>query len=283
MHLNGFGGDEALQGALNHLHAMMRTSPRVAIGHMRGLRAKFRWSYREVLRQLVANRPYRAWLADVADNLSAPIPRMQTPLLDWSWPPRFPPWATETAVAAAREQILRELDTAEPLSPNRGLHFDLVAMRVGARGARRYDQLARRLGVPTSSPFYDDAVVTAALAVRPEHRLNPWEYKPLIVEAMRGIVPAPSLERVVKADWSVAHAKGLRDNRGELMAVAEDSGLERLGLIDSERFRSVCGRPLPPHMHPALLDATAGCERWLRTLQATVEPVERRRHEPQAA
>ena len=80
MHLNGFGGDEALQGAVNHLYAMMRSNPRVALGHMRGMRAKFRWSYREIARQLVRDRPYRAWLDAVADSLTEPPPKLQTPL-----------------------------------------------------------------------------------------------------------------------------------------------------------------------------------------------------------
>jgi len=284
MHVNGFGGDEALQGALNHLHAMMRTSPRVAIGHMRGLRAKFRWSYREIARQLIRDRPYREWLAATAQGLTEPPPKLQTPLLDWSWPPRFAPWITRSAIEAARDLITSEAGTAQPLAVSRGLHFDLEAMRSGARGARRYDQVARRVGVATSSPFYDDKVVTAALAVLPEHRLNPWLYKPLIAAAMRDIVPAGSIDRVSKADWSVAHEGGLRANRGELLKVADGSRLERLGLLDVGEFRRIFSRPLPPHIHPALFDATASCERWLRTLEPTeAARIERRTYDHQAA
>lgn len=286
MHLNGFGGDEALQGALNHLHAMIRSDPRAALGHMRGMRAKFRWSYREIARQLVRDRPYREWLQAVADGLTEPPPKLQTPLLDWSWPPRFAPWITRSAVEAARAAITRAAPSAEPLAATRGLHFDLEAMRNGARGARRYDQLARRVGVATSSPFYDDKVVAAALAARPEHRLNPWAYKPLIAAAMRGIAPAGSLERVTKADWSVAHEAGLRANRDELLKVADDSRLEQLGLLDVGELRRIFSRPLPPHIHPALFDATASCERWLRVLEPAAPPpatLERRTHEHQAA
>lgn len=283
MHLNGFGGDEALQGALNHLHAMMRTNPRVAIGHMRGLRAKFRWSYREIARQLVRDGPYHDWLGAIAERLTEPPPKLSTPLLDWSWPPRFAPWITRPAVEAARDAIRREVAGARPLAPSRGLHFDLEAMRSGARGARRYDQLARRVGVATSSPFYDDKVVTAALAVSPEHRLNPWHYKPLIAAAMRDVVPAGSIDRVTKADWSVAHEAGLRANRGALLEVADDSRLARLGLLDVAELRRIFRKPLPPHIHPALFDATASCERWLRTLEPAAPLIERRPRDHQAA
>jgi asparagine synthase (glutamine-hydrolysing) len=283
MHLNGFGGDEALQGALNHLHAMMRSDPRVALGHIRGLRAKFRWSYREIARQLVRDRPYRDWLAATAESLTEPPPKIQTPLLDWSWPPRFAPWITPAAVEAARDAIRREIATAQPLAPSRGLHFDLEAMRSGARGARRYDQLARRVGVATSAPFYDDHVVEAALAVRPEHRLNPWRYKPLIAAAMRDIAPPGAVDRVTKADWSVAHEAGLRANRDALLRVAEDSRLEALGILDVAELRRIFSRPLPPSIHPALFDATASCERWLRVAVAASDTPERRTYEHQAA
>jgi asparagine synthase (glutamine-hydrolysing) len=269
VHFNGFGGDEALQGALNHLHGLMRSDPRVALGHIRGLRAKFRWSYREILRQLVGNRPYRDWLDKTADGLTAPTPNMRTPLLDWSWPPRFAPWVTPAAVETAHDLIKREVEAAEPLAPQRGLHFDLTAMRYGARGARHYDQVARGLGVATSSPFYDDKVVTVALSVEPQHRLNPWLYKPLIVEALRGVVPAPSLERTTKADWSVAHATGQRAHRDRLIAIADDSRLARLGLIDADTLRDWSRKPLSREFHPGIFDSTAGCERWLRSLETT--------------
>jgi asparagine synthase (glutamine-hydrolysing) len=283
VHFNGFGGDEALQGALNHLHGMARRNPRVAFGHIRGLRAKFRWSYREVLRQLVRNRPYREWLDRTADGLTAPAPQMRTPLLDWSWPPRFAPWVTPKAVEAACELIKRRVADAEPLSPNRGLHFDLAAMRAGARGARHYDQVARGLGVATSSPFYDDQVVTAALAVQPQHRLNPWLYKPLIVEALRGILPAPSLERTSKADWSVAHATDQRTNRAKLLEIADDSRLAERGLIDAEALRAHARRPPSRNFHRGIFDPTAGCERWLRSLDVTPAYLEGRSNVSQVA
>lgn len=276
VHFNGFGGDEALQGALNHLHGMMRSDPRVALSHIRGLRAKFRWSYREVFRQLISNRSYREWLDETADGLTAPTPKMRTPLLDWSWPPRFAPWVTPAAVEAARDLIKRQVDAAEPLAPQRGLHFDLTAMRYGARGGRHYDQVARGMGVSTSSPFYDDKVVTVALAVQPQHRLNPWLYKPLIVEALRGVVPAESLERTIKADWSVAHAIGQRTHRDKLLAIAEDSRLARRGLIDVDTLREYCRKPLSREFHPSIFDPTAGVERWLRSLEATPAHVEGR-------
>ena len=70
LHLTGLGGDELLYGSLAHLHGLLRTNPRVALHHLRGFAAKYRWPRGEVLRQLSDPSPYQAWLAGVADTLT---------------------------------------------------------------------------------------------------------------------------------------------------------------------------------------------------------------------
>ncbi|HEX8156746.1 MAG TPA: asparagine synthase-related protein, partial [Solirubrobacteraceae bacterium] len=267
VHLNGFGGDELLHGAFAHLHRMVRTRPLSAISHVRGFRVKHRWSTGQVIRQLLDRGTYADWLASAARTLSAPTPAMNTPMLDWGCAPRFAPWVSGAAVEMVAGLIGGEVADAQPLSADRGLHFDLESLRAGARGARQYDQIARRIGVPTASPFYDDQVVQVGLAVRPHERLTPWRYKPLIVEAMRGVVPDVSLRRETKSEWSVAHQLGLRKHADQLVALTEDSRLGHLGLIDVDRLRAFCTRPIPRGHHPGVFDPTAGCEKWLRSLE----------------
>lgn len=77
LHLTGFGGDELLYGSLAHLHSMLRTSPRVALRHLRGFAAKYRWPRRQMLRQLSDHSSYRDWLTRVADTVTEPLPSPQ--------------------------------------------------------------------------------------------------------------------------------------------------------------------------------------------------------------
>src|SRR4029450_6568724 len=70
LHLVGFGGDELLYGSVAHLHGLLRTSPRIALRHLRGFAAKYRWPRRGLLRQLSDPSPYRDWLARVADTVT---------------------------------------------------------------------------------------------------------------------------------------------------------------------------------------------------------------------
>jgi asparagine synthase (glutamine-hydrolysing) len=272
LHLTGFGGDELLYGSMAHLHALARTSPRIAMRHLRGFAAKYRWPRGQLLRQLADRGSYPEWLARVADALTEPRPPLHEPLLGWGFTPRLPPWATPAAAHMVREQILAEVPTVEPLAKGRGQHRELETMRFVSRVTRQLGQMAAQLGVTLAAPYYDDRVIEAGLAVRPQDRVTPWRYKPLIIEAMRGIVPDQSLTRQTKANGDCNEELGLRRHRDQLLALFEESRLARLGLIDADGLRETLIRPLPLHLRFGGLDQTVACEAWLRSLERATVP-----------
>ena len=273
LHLSGFGGDELLYGSLAHLHSLLQTSPRIALRHLRGFAAKYRWSRGQVLRQLSDRSPYHAWLARVPDTLTSTRPPIEEPLLEWGFRPHLPPWMTPAAVQEVGELIRAEADArVEPLGHGRGQHRELETMRFVSRITRQFAQMAGRIGVTLAAPYYDDRVIEAGLAVRPQERITPWRYKPLIIEAMGGIVPDQSLIRQTKANGSGDSDPGLRRYRGELLALWQDSRLARLGLIDANALHATCTRPLPPELALGGLDQTVACELWLRSLERATVP-----------
>jgi asparagine synthase (glutamine-hydrolysing) len=272
LHLVGFGGDELLYGSLAHLHSLLRTNPTIALGHLRGFAAKYRWPRGRMLRQLSDTSPYRVWLAHAADTLTAPPPSVHEPLLDWGFAPRLPPWTTPDTVQAVQDLIRAEAPTAEALANGRGQHRELEGMRFLSRITRQLEQMTAQLGVTLAAPYYDDRVIEAGLAVRPQERITPWRYKPLILEAMRGIVPEESLARQTKANGSGDSDPGLRRHRAELLTLWEDSRLGRLGLIDAAALRELCAGPLPPGWEFGGLDQTVACELWLRSLERATVP-----------
>lgn len=272
LHLTGFGGDELLAGSPAHLHSMLRTHPRLALRHLRGFAAQRPWLYRETVRQLLDRRPYHAWLARVGDELTALPPPQETPSLDWGRPPRLPPWATPDAVEAVRQLIRAAARTAEPLADEHGQHNELEGMRATSRMVRQLSQIASTVGFALAAPYYDDRVIEAGLAVRPQERVTPWRYKPLITEAMRDVVPEESLTRHTKDEGSYEVEAGLREHRAKLLALCDDSRLARLGLINANTLREVCSRPLPPSLQFDALFQTVACEVWLRTLEGATVP-----------
>jgi asparagine synthase (glutamine-hydrolysing) len=268
LHLTGMGGDELLYGSLAHLHGLLRTNPRVALRQLRGFTAKYRWPRGQLLRQLSDSSPYHAWLAGVADTLTLQRPPMDAPLLDWGFTPRLPPWMTPAAVQEVRRLIRSEADAEpQPMGSGRGQHRELETMRFVSRIARQLDQMAAPAGVTLAAPYYDDRVIEAGLAVRPEERITPWRYKPLIVEAMRGIVPDESLARQTKANGTCDEDPGLRRHRDELLALWDDARLGRLGLVDAAALREFCAGPVPPNLQFGVLYQTVACEVWLRALE----------------
>jgi asparagine synthase (glutamine-hydrolysing) len=269
LHLAGFGGDELLYGSVAHLYDLVRTNPRVGLRTLRGFAAKYRWPRRSVLRYLTDSRPYPRWLASVADTLTDPPPAPNEPLLEWGFRPRLPPWSSPAAAEAVRDRIRADAAAVEPLTGSRGQHRELETMRFVSRLTRQFGQMTSQWDVTLAAPYYDDRVVEAGLAVRPEERVTPWRYKPLIIEAMRGIVPADSLARQTKANGSGDEEPGLRRHRAELLALWEDSRLERLGLVDAGALRELCSRPLPPQLGFGALDQTVACEVWLRSFETS--------------
>ncbi|MDR7276847.1 asparagine synthase-related protein [Catenuloplanes atrovinosus] len=272
VHLTGIGGDELLYGTTAHLHGLLRRRPRTAWRAVRGFAAKYRWPRDRTLRQLAGRGPYQAWLRRVADELTAPPPPLREPMLDWGSPPRLPPWTTPEAVAAVRGLIRAEAAGVTALAPGRGPHRELEAIRSLSRTTRQLRQMAAPLGLDYAAPYYDDRVVTAALRTDPADRITPWRYKPLIVEAMRGVVPEVSRERATKANAMVEEETGLRRHRDDLLALCDDSRLAGLGLIDAAAFRAACARPPDAGLQCGVLHQTLACEVWLRSLEQSTVP-----------
>ncbi|TDD27625.1 lasso peptide isopeptide bond-forming cyclase [Actinomadura sp. KC06] len=266
LHLTGIGGDQVAWCSEAHYHGLLRRRPLPALGRLRGFRALFDWPFGPMARALADGRPYRRWLADAAADLRRPPQPVVSSALGWDMAPRLFDWVTPDAEHAAAEAIREAARTAEPLAPDRGQHADLQSVRMCARIIRQWEQMSARAGLPMSSPFLDDRVIETSLAVRPEERVTPWRYKPLLVAAMRGIVPDECLARSNKAEASMDAADGLRAHQGDLMELWDGSRLARLGLVDAARLRALTARPAAPELREAILYSTIGCEVWLRTL-----------------
>ena len=272
LHLTGIGGDHVAWCSDAYHHTLMRTRPLFTLGRLRGYRSLFHWSRTSVVRALADRRPYHAWLADSAGELRSPIADSASTALGWGMPPRVFPWVTDKAVDLARAALLEAAPRARPLGPTRGLHTDLEQIRSSNRIIRHWEQITTSAGLPITSPFMDDRVIEAFLSVRPEDRVTPWAYKPVLKEAMRGVVADECLERTTKAQAGLDAAQGLREHRGDLLALWEGSRLGELGLVDERQLAALAVRPDTPDLRKATLYTTIGCEVWLRALARSTAP-----------
>ena len=270
LHLTGMGGDHVLWGHPAHYRDLLSANPLAALRSIRGYRAQNRWSIRETLAVLTDRRPYGQWLADIAEQVTHPRPAPHSPdVFAWDVPPRLPSWVTSDAAGSVRDSLRKSAQTATPRGATRALHNELHTLHHGTRATRILHQVAEHSGLPLASPFFDDRVVEACWSVRSEERTTPWEFKPLLKAAMRGCVPDALLRRTTKGEASADAANGLRENRGRLVELWQESHLARLGLVDKERLVAATLRPSSPELRHGGLDATLACEIWLRTIRTT--------------
>lgn len=114
------------------------------------------------------------------------------------------------------------------------------------------------------NPFTDSAVIDAALSVPAWERGDPWHYKPLLTDALTGLLPPVISGRTTKGAFDADHHCGMRANLTALLGLA-DGHLAALGLIDPARLRTAirhAAAGLPAEF--GLFEPGLAAETWLR-------------------
>ena len=207
--------------------------------------------------------------------------------MDWDHVVYWPAWVTPEARGAARARLREILRDLQPLGPDIASHAELAAIREGTRIARGTQQLGATLGMNYETPLSDDRVVEACLAVRREERVSPLEFKPLMREAMRGLLPDDFLIRTRKTGGAAQSVRGLQRHRQELVELCEGSALRQLGVIDMAVLTEHAF-PKDRWMYVRDLDTTLNCAmfapvRPTTTPLAGVPATGREADEPSAA
>ncbi|MFB9928442.1 asparagine synthase-related protein [Amycolatopsis halotolerans] len=263
LHLTGHGGDEVLTAPTSYLHTLARRNPRVALNHLYGQRALRRWSLRDLWGVVGDRGSYGDWLAGCARNLASPLSGPHPPPPTWNQRLRLPGWVTEEGRRVVAGALSAAAD-AEPLARTRSQHQSLENIGLSGRVARLIGQVAGRGGVAMASPFLDDRVIESCLAVRPDDRSSPWDFKPLLTESLSGTVPAELMQRSTKNDMSENVHAGFRKQRRRITELCEDPVLAEFGLVDANALRLACTSPQPPGAALPAMITTLNCETWLR-------------------
>ncbi|MFC4908176.1 asparagine synthase-related protein [Actinomadura gamaensis] len=270
VHLTGHGGDELFLSKPVHLRELARRRPLAAVRHLRAHRALYRWPAAPMLRGLCENASFGSWLTASADALTArPHAMASAPAFGWGLGGLMPPWATPDAIDAARTALREAAARATPLSPERGQHSLVQDVRGCGATVR---QAARVTGMDWEAPYLDDRVVEAALSLRREERVDLTRYKPVLSEALRGLVPWQFLGRTTKSEYGAEAYRGVRENHDDLLALCEDSFLARRGLVDLHELRRALTVPPPTALGFVPLVGTVACEVWARSLPERTAP-----------
>ncbi|MEU7345430.1 asparagine synthase-related protein [Streptomyces bacillaris] len=264
-HLTGYGGDELFLGLPHAYQDLFHGNPLTAWNHLSGLRHQLGWPLLPTLKALLNRSAFPQWLAGAVTTEPQPVTR--TPLLSWGVRQSLRPWFTDHARTLITEEFRTAAERAEPIDRWRGRHVDIDAVRMGARHFQAMEDIGMTIGLPVAAPFYDDRVLEATLAVRLPERISPWRYKPLLVEAMRGVVPDALLARTTKDHMSSDEHQGLREHAPELVDLWTGSRLAEHGLVDARHLLRLAAEPFSPVLVEHSISSTVAGETWLRTAE----------------
>ncbi|WP_062353564.1 asparagine synthase-related protein [Herbidospora yilanensis] len=183
----------------------------------------------------------------------------------WSVPGQAAGWLTsgirkDLSDLAGDPATARRLPAG--LTPAR--HATLAALRSAAAAQRFLRTLGDHLGVAVHAPYLDDAVVGAVLDV-PAPVPDPSRAKPLLADALTGLVPEPVLTRRTKGAYQAEEYAGARVARRRIAGLLGDSRLADLGVLDPAAVtvtlsRLNAGAPVPL----SALGRLVALEVWLR-------------------
>ncbi len=263
VHLTGHGGDHLFFGMPTLARDVLQQRPLAAIKRIAAYRAMFDWRLTRVVAQLADTRPYRSWLAgSLSHGGTADI---REPLLAWGSPASVPPWLSPHGREVAAAAVADAARHCEPLAPSRGAHTVLDGIQQGAALVRALSDVSAGFGLPLTAPFFDDRVIEAALSVNVLDRVDPWAYKPVLREAMRGIVPDGVLARRTKDEGTYDVEMGRREYGADLRRLWEDSRLAECGLVDRDMLIRLSHEPDQAVLDDGAVTTTVACEMWLRS------------------
>ncbi|MDT3395787.1 albusnodin/ikarugamycin family macrolactam cyclase [Streptomyces sp. B1866] len=265
-HLTGDGGDSVLFQPPAHLadlirHRRWRRAAGEAFGWARLRHQAVLPILRDSVRMSRTSR-HRA-LADLARSIGDPG-RDDHGKVRWFPLLPFPAWAepaARTLLAEAAEKATAAPDALPRLDASVRVLVDEI--REIARTAVADAQLAEASGIDLHNPFLDPPVVDAVLRTPLDQRPPVHTYKPLLVQAMSGLLPPAVAARTTKGSFDADHYAGLRANLPALMTLT-DGHLADLGLINPARFRqalreAAAGIPMPL----AAIEQALTVEAWL--------------------
>lgn len=240
VHLTGVGGDHLFQGLPHWEKAIFHKSPRLALQRIRQQPLLQGYRITKVIKELRSKPSYQQWYIAALKRAEGgalgsdqlPIPRLN----DWSVPIHVVPWLTDEAWGSIAESLHSEVDRLQPLAKSATEHFDLYIAREGSKIARGIQQFGEQAGVRVDAPLLDDHVVEAILSVAYEERDSPREWKPLIKEAMSGLLPRDYLERTTKVGGGPQSIRGFRNNYRNLFELWEETGLFENQILDKDRL-----------------------------------------------
>lgn len=126
-------------------------------------------------------------------------------------------------------------------------------------------QVAVQYGLREHAPYMDNAVLRACFNIAAHTRVNPWHFKVMLGDALKGLVPDAITRRSTKGNYTRHAYHGLRSAVPLLQSLVHDSRLADMGVVDPARVKASLDRAfMGANPSWASLDWFIAAELWLR-------------------
>ncbi|WP_370424350.1 albusnodin/ikarugamycin family macrolactam cyclase (plasmid) [Streptomyces sp. QH1-20] len=144
-------------------------------------------------------------------------------------------------------------------------------VRTAARAAYADAQLADTLGIELHNPYFDAAVLETVVSAPAATRFSTHRYKPLLLDAVGDLLPAPHRYRTTKGTFVSAFHHGVRANLPHLLDQT-DGRLAALNLINPAQLRTALRHAALGVETPwATLLRTLAAETWLGVAETALD------------
>ncbi|MFZ2176899.1 MAG: asparagine synthase-related protein [Rhodococcus sp. (in: high G+C Gram-positive bacteria)] len=264
VHFTGYGGDQVFIPNAALCRDLFASSPMRALALLRAYRSMYRWKRTAAVQQFMRPGPYRSWIQQ--RYLSSESRNFHAAMMTWGAQGILPGWMSDEA----RESILTRVHDhpeIDSLERTPGKHMELSSIYEISGVVRGLSDIAAtHSGLPVVAPLLDDRLIDAALAVRIEDRMNPYQYKPLLSASFKDILPSSVQRRTTKGAHNTDKAYGLLRNAKAIREYMADSLLVDVGIVDPQKLQPLLQQPDTPLFDNNDLAMTVACEAWLRSL-----------------
>lgn len=278
LHMDGDGGDAVLSGCYSYCVDLLRQAQLVKFfQHIYGWSRFKNFSPLTLINKAVKLSfiSYQHWLLEgvrklKAGDLSLQPFKIKEPMdrtLGWDYLPDIASWHSNKAVNLVLDELQKWAQVATPFVGFMGENQFIATLQLNGLNARIIHQLYEIYDVNLESPYLDTLVIDACLCAKPEERITPFVYKPLLPRAFHRDLPQSIFARNTKGDYTTDEFIGFRENRDSLKEIFQNSLLADMGLIEIKELENTMQHfNMGFFASSPLFTQTLSLELWLRCL-----------------
>ena len=217
---------------------------RLLRGQIRRVGREIRWFAREKRISILR----AVWSVVLKPLLPDPALEFLRGILGRAATPSRPDWVARGLLGRTRCEAVSRFPSGAAILLGRhrpGIRRRLNGLGLVGEAVAHWGRAAERFSVETRHPFLDRRVMEYMCAIPPEHVFTVVWNRPLLRQAVEGIVPDSVRLIARKARYSPVYGPALRRERSRVRDLLTDPVSARLGFVDDGGSRPPSTRPSP--------------------------------------